>query len=101
MATTIKIRTQLREGVATVRALIKHPMAIGRRGRGDDSIEAHFITEVVCLHNDNVVMTGHWGAGISKNPYLSFMFAGASKGDEVTIRWIDNQEASDSITVAL
>ncbi|MFP4081081.1 MAG: thiosulfate oxidation carrier complex protein SoxZ, partial [Ectothiorhodospira sp.] len=40
--------------------------------------------------------TAHWGPGISRNPYLSFRFEGASAGDTLRISWEDNKGESDS-----
>jgi len=46
-------------------------------------------------------MTTNWSGGISKNPYLSFSFTGAAKGDEVKISWVDNQGGSGSGTAKI
>lgn len=35
-------------------------------------------------------------SGISKNPYLSFKFTGANKGDKLTLTWVDSKGASES-----
>ena len=93
---TIKVRTSLRDGVCTVRTLIKHPMAIGGRGA-----KPHFITHVNCKHKGETVMTAHWGGGISKNPYLSFTIAAAAKGDPLVISWLDNDDHGDSVEVTI
>jgi sulfur-oxidizing protein SoxZ len=39
---------------------------------------------------------------VSKNPFLSFKFKGAQKGDKVQITWIDNKgdKRTDEATVA-
>ena len=95
---SIKIRAKTSDGVTTVKALIKHPMETGQRKdkKTGKLIPAHFIQEVICEHNGNKVMTALWGAAISKNPYLSFKFKGASKGDALKMSWVDNQGKSDS-----
>ncbi|OOZ39563.1 thiosulfate oxidation carrier complex protein SoxZ, partial [Solemya pervernicosa gill symbiont] len=36
-----------------------------------------------------------------KNPYLSFKFKGAAKGDKLTISWVDNKGGSDSVETAI
>ncbi|WJW76185.1 thiosulfate oxidation carrier complex protein SoxZ [Thiohalobacter sp. IOR34] len=99
MANTIKIRAKLSKGVTTVKALISHPMETGQRKDKSTGklIPAHFIQEVVCEHNGNAVLTAEWGPAISKNPYLSFRFKGASNGDILKLRWVDNKGKSDSI----
>lgn len=97
MATSIKIRAKADGGMTTVKTLVNHPMETGQRKDGDgQKIPEHFIQELVAEHGGRVVMTAQWGTGISKNPYLSFRFAGGNKGDKVKISWVDNQGQSDS-----
>jgi len=47
------------------------------------------------------VLTAHWGAAVSKNPYLSFKFKGAKSGDKLKISWVDNKGGSDSIEATI
>ncbi|MEW6647782.1 MAG: thiosulfate oxidation carrier complex protein SoxZ [Pseudomonadota bacterium] len=98
MADSIKIRATLKGDVCTVKALIKHPMETGQRKdkKTGQVIPAHFIQEVVCSHNGKAVLNAAWGAAISANPYLSIEFAGAKKGDKVTLSWVDNKGDKDS-----
>jgi sulfur-oxidizing protein SoxZ len=95
---SIKIRARLSGDVTTVKALIKHPMDTGlvKDKKTGKVIPAHFIQEVTCEHGGNKVMTAMWGAAVSKNPYLSFKFAGAKAGDTVKLSWVDNKGESDS-----
>ena len=95
---SIKIRAKLSGDVTTVKALIKHPMDTGlvKDKKTGKVIPAHFIQEVTCEHGGNKVMTAMWGAAVSKNPYLSFKFAGAKAGDTVKLSWVDNKGESDS-----
>ena len=95
---SIKIRAKLSGDVTTVKALIKHPMDTGlmKDKKTGKVIPAHFIQEVNCEHGGNKVMTAMWGAAISKNPYLSFKFAGAKAGDTIKLSWVDNKGESDS-----
>jgi len=37
-----------------------------------------------------------WSGAVSKNPYLSFQFAGAKKGDAVELTWKDNKGGSET-----
>lgn len=93
---TIKIRAKEKGGVATVKALMTHPMESGlRKGKDGKMIPAHFIQEVVCEVNGKVVMNAHWSGGVSKNPYISFKFDGG-KGETLKLTWTDNQGKSDS-----
>jgi sulfur-oxidizing protein SoxZ len=95
---TIKMRAQEKGGVVTVKALMTHPMETGTRkdSKTGKLIPAHFIKEVIAEHGGNRVLVAHWSGGVSKNPYLSFKFAGGKKGDSLKLSWADNQGASDS-----
>ena len=95
---SIKIRAKEEGGVTTVKVLVKHAMETGLRKdkKTGKLIPAHFIQEVTCEHNGNAVMTALWGPAVSKNPYLSFKFKGASKGDTLKLNWVDNKGEKDS-----
>ncbi len=103
MSNTIKIRAQEKDGTVTVKALIKHPMETGLRKdkKTGQVIPAHFIQEVSCEHNGKNVLTGQWGGAVSTNPYLSFEFKGAKKGDTLKLSWADNKGESDFIETAI
>ena len=103
MATkSIKIRAKEKDGVVTVKALMTHPMETGqRKDSKGETIPAHFIQEVSCTTADKQVINADWSGGISKNPYISFKFHGASAGDELTLAWADNKGETDSATVAI
>lgn len=96
---SIKIRAKERKGVVTVKALMNHPMETGLRKdkKTGKLIPAHHITEVSGKAGDKTVLSAVWGGAISKNPYLSFKFSG-SKGDSLTLSWVDNKGNSDSQT---
>ena len=95
---SIKIRAKEKGGVTTVKCLISHVMETGLRKdkKTGEVIPAHFIQEVKATSGDKEVLTALWGPGISKNPYLSFKFAGGAKGDKVKVTWTDNKGESDS-----
>ncbi|MGD8908267.1 MAG: thiosulfate oxidation carrier complex protein SoxZ [Chromatiales bacterium] len=103
MANTIKIRAKEKGGETTLKALITHPMETGSRkdSKTGKLIPAHFIQEVVCKHKGTTVMTAQWSGGVSKNPYISFKFSGAAKGEELELSWVDNQGGSDSKTAQI
>jgi len=104
---TIRIQAKINdEGITEVKALIKHPMKVGGTRKDletgkEVSVPAHFITKVTCEHKGKLVMSADWGGGISKNPYLSFRFKGAAKGDKVKLTWKDNQNKTDSREVKI
>ena len=103
MANSIKIRAKLKGYTTQVKCLMTHPMETGLRkdSKTGKMIPAHFISEVMATSGGKTIMTAYWSGGISKNPYLSFDFKGAAKGDEVTIAWKDNQGGSDSETAKI
>ncbi|MCB1786842.1 MAG: thiosulfate oxidation carrier complex protein SoxZ [Gammaproteobacteria bacterium] len=100
MANTIKVRAKEKDGVVLIKALITHPMETGSRkdGKTGKLIPAHFIQELVCESAGKIVMKANWSGGVSKNPYLSFDYAG-KKGDEFKLTWTDNKGDSDSTSV--
>lgn len=99
---TIKLRTKAKGDLVEVKALIKHPMETGLRkdSKTGEKIPAHYIQEVVVEANGKVVMAADWNGSVSKNPYLSFSYKGAS-GDKVKLSWTDNKGESDSAEVAV
>ncbi|VAW52719.1 Sulfur oxidation protein SoxZ [hydrothermal vent metagenome] len=99
MAKSIKIRAKVKGDTTVVKALISHPMETGLRKnkKTGKMIPAHFIQEVTCRHNGNDVLKANWGTAISKNPYLSFKFNGAKKGDTLKMSWVDNKGDKDSV----
>lgn len=100
---SIKIRAKVKGDTCTVKALIKHPMETGLRKdkKTGKKIPAHFIQEVKCDHGGNNVLSADWGGAISTNPYVSFKFTGAKKGDDITLSWADNKGKSDSATAKI
>ncbi len=98
MANSIKVRAKVKDGVATVKCLISHPMETGLRKdkKTGEKIPAKFIQEVSCEHGGTSVLNALWGGAVSKNPFLSFKFSGAKSGDTIKISWVDNKGESDS-----
>ena len=97
MAKSIKLRAKASKGVVTVKALMTHPMETGaRKDSKGELIPAHFIQEVTCESGGKTRMSAIWSGGVSKNPYLSFKFKGANKGDTLKLSWVDNKGATDS-----
>lgn len=93
MAKKYKTRLKAKEkgGKVNVKAIISHPMLTGlTKDKKGEKIPAHYINEVVVTANEKVVMTANWGGAVSKDPYISFDYAGKS-GDVVKLAWTDNQ----------
>jgi len=95
---SIRIRAKMKGNVTEVKALMSHAMETGLRKdkKTGKKIPAHFIKEVICEHNGKNVLTADWSVAVSKNPYLSFKFKGANKGDSIKISWNDNMGGSDT-----
>lgn len=100
---SIRIKAKAKGGNVTVKTLMKHKMETGLRKNKKTGklIPAHFIQEVTATHGGNNVLTALWSGSISKNPYLSFKFAGGKKGDEITVSWVDNMGKTDSATAKI
>ncbi len=95
---TIKLRTKEKGGKVQVKALITHPMDTGlvKNKKTGKKIPAHYITDVTVEVNGKPTLTAKWSGSVSKNPFLSFDYAG-TKGDKVKLTWKDNTDKSDSI----
>jgi len=95
----MKIKAKMKRDMAVVKVLAKHPMETGLRKdkKTDKVIPAKFIKELVGKHGDKVVFHADFGRAVSKNPYVSFSFAGAKKGDNVSMTWTDN--TGETVTV--
>lgn len=92
MADPMKIRASMTDDMVEVKVLMSHPMETGqRKGADGNAVPAHFIQQVTATCNSKTVMSAQWGASVSKNPFLSFKFKGAAKGDKVIVTWVDSK----------
>ncbi len=92
MASKVKLRGKVKEGVASIKCLMPHPMETGSRRAEDGSvIPAHYIETVTCELNGEQVMSAQWGPSVSKDPYFAFKIKDAKSGDVVKVTWTDNQ----------
>jgi len=95
MDSTIRVRTKLEGDLVQMRVLISHPMETGlRKNDAGELVPAHFIELVSFTHKERTILSAQWGPAVSRNPYLSFKFRGAAKGDKIIISWVDNQGES-------
>lgn len=102
MANSIKARVDLQGDVVTVKTIISHPMSIERKDpKTGKTIEAHFIEEVVCLHNGEQVLNLACGQAVSMNPFLQFQFKGGKKGEALKLSWRDNKGQSDALDLVI
>jgi sulfur-oxidizing protein SoxZ len=103
MADPMKIRAAMSGDKVEVKILMAHEMETGQRKDAKGaSIPAHFIQTVTATHNGKVVLSAEWGPAVSKNPFLSFKFAGGKPGEKVSVTWVDNKgdKRTDEATIS-
>ena len=103
MADPMKIRANMAGDKVEVRVLMSHEMETGQRKNSKgEAIPAHYIQNVTAMHNGRTVLAAEWGPAVSKNPFLSFKFAGGKPGDKVQITWTDNkgEKRTDEATIS-
>lgn len=103
MADPMKIRATLQGDLVEVKVLMAHEMETGlRKDSQGQVVPAHFIQQVTATCNGRTVLSAQWGPAISKNPFVSFKFRGAAKGDMVQVTWVDNFDdtRSDQAVIA-
>jgi sulfur-oxidizing protein SoxZ len=92
MADPMRIRAAQQGDATEVKVLMNHEMETGqRKDAAGNLVPAHFITEVNATHNGKTVLSAQFGPAVAKNPYLQFKFKGGSKGDKITVTWLDNK----------
>lgn len=102
MASTIRIRAVSNGSTTEVQALVQHPMDSGfvKDAKGE-LIPPHHIEVVEFEYNGKSVFTALWGPAVSKDPYVKFSFKGGNKGDDLTVSWVDNKGATDSLVAKI
>jgi sulfur-oxidizing protein SoxZ len=91
MADPMRIRAALTGDTVEVKILMRHDMETGQRKDASGKVvPAHYIKTLVAKVKDKVVLDANFGPSVSKDPFLSFKFKGAEKGDKVSVTWVDN-----------
>ena len=100
---TIRLKANIRNGITTDRAMIRHPIETGFRVSDETGklIPEHYIKKILVKHNNNVIFSCDWSRAVSKNPYLSFMFKNSKVGDKIEIAWFDTKDNSDSMKTVI
>ncbi len=105
MAEPIKMKAKLKNGITTVKAIIRHPMERGGTKSNEEgeteTIAPKFIQTISVEHNGNAIASADWSAGISENPFYALKLNGAKKGDKVKLTWKDNDGDSMSQEVEI
>ena len=81
--------------------LLRHPMDVGRTLKNGKTIPPHFISRLRCDYDGETVVDAHWGAGVSKNPYVAFTIKGAQAGGKLAVSWVDNRGESDHTEITV
>ncbi len=90
MSDPMRIRAVMLGDQVDVKILMSHVMETGQRKDAEGVVvPAHYIVKVTAQCNGRTVLSADWGASVAKNPYLSFRFKGAAKGDKLTVTWTD------------
>ena len=103
MADPMRIRANMVDGKVEVKVLMSHEMETGQRKDSKGAtIPAWFIQSVSATHNGKNVLDAQWGPAVSKNPFLSFRFAGGKPGEKVAVTWTDNkgEKRTDEAVIA-
>ena len=103
MADPMRLRAVLQADRVEVKILMAHPEETGlRKGPDGVTVPAHFISNVSVQCAGREVLRAQWGPALSRNPFLQFAFRGASRGDELTVTWVDNRDETrtDRTTIA-
>lgn len=81
--------------------LLRHPMDVGRTRKNGETIPPHFISSLSCDYDGETVVNAHWGAGVSKNPYVAFTIKDAVAGGKLVVKWEDNRGESDTTEITV
>lgn len=84
------MKVKLKNGFTEVKVIIKHPMQPESNKAGNIT-ESHYIEDITCEHNGEIIMEANWGTGISADPFFAFEFEGGKVGDLVKVIWQDNR----------
>lgn len=97
-----RMRASLAGDVASVRALLAHPMENGlRKTAGGQPVPEHFIRSVVAQLNGRTVFEAELGRSVSANPLIGFKVKGARAGDRLILRWEDSKGLARTDEVAV
>ena len=98
-----KARARMKDGLAEVKVLLKHPMETGNRKDPETGLEIprHFIRALTCELNGTAVLSTQWSWGMARNPYLSFRIRGARPGDTVRLHWSDDRGMTEEVATVV
>jgi sulfur-oxidizing protein SoxZ len=92
MGDPIRIRAKIKDGMTEAMILMPHVMETGlRKDEAGTPITAHYITQVRVSVESRTVLEARISIAVSRDPLLSFRFAGAKAGDRMRVAWTDNR----------
>lgn len=98
----MRIRAAMIGEKVDVKILMAHEMETGQRKDADGIVvPARYIVKVTAMCKGRTVLSAAWGPSVAKNPFLSFRFSGAAKGDKLSVSWIDSVGATRTDEVAI
>lgn len=78
-------------GSAQLRIRMRHVMESGqRRDALGRFIPAHHITDFVLQLNEQPLLSGQFGPGMSQDPFLELTLKGVKAGDRLQLDWTDS-----------
>jgi len=87
-----KMRVRLRNDVADVLILVRHPMENGLRKSGEgQAVPEHFIRDISVQVNGRPAIEAALGRSVSADPLLRFQVRGVKPDDRVLVRWRDSK----------
>lgn len=95
----IKAIAKVKNDIAEVKLLIKHPMEPG--SIAGSKKPSKFINHMTVKHGDKLVYDMYPTSAIAKNPYIKFAFKGAKKGDMIQVEWFDNTGEKETKDIIL
>lgn len=102
MSIKIRMRGKSKNGIAEVKALIKHPMESGARmnKKTGKPFPALFIDTVTVSVNGTKAIDAQWSGAVSANPYMAVK-VNANSGDKVSVSLTDNTGATGTSEITL
>lgn len=99
MTDAMRIRAVRMNDIIEIKLMIRHPMESGfRKDENGKRLAAHFIETLVVRCKNKVILDAYLGMAVSENPFITFNFQGAEKGDAIEVTWIDNHQVSRTDT---
>lgn len=99
----IVVEAQEEDGRTEVRIRFRHEMlpGYGIDRVSDVPVAPSFIQQLEVNHKQRAVFKAHLSTGVSTDPFFSFVFLGAHKGEQITISWQENSGKKGRMTRAI